>query len=140
MTAKRKYRILVVDDEASVLFTYRVLLERHGYAATEAISSVEALAALTRTKFDLLLCDLSLEKGHTGFEVLQQARQRDPLVPCVPLTGYASSEAAQTAEELGTPVLYKPIEIDQFLDTIATVLRECYEQASRSNTSRSKAS
>jgi DNA-binding NtrC family response regulator len=140
MKAKRKYRILVVDDEASVLFTYRVLLERHGYAATAAISSVQALAALENTSFDLLLCDLSLEEGHTGFEVLKQARKRDPLVPCVLLTGYASSEAAQTAEKMGTPVLYKPIEIEQFLDTIATVLRECHEQASDSDTPRSKAS
>lgn len=140
MMAKRKYRILVVDDEASVLFTYRVLLERHGYAATAAISSVEAMAALERTSFDLLLCDLSLEEGHTGFEVLKRARERNPRVPCVLLTGYASSEAAQMAETLETPLLYKPIEIDQFLDTIATVLRECYEQASGSDTLRSKAS
>lgn len=141
MAAKRKYRILVVDDEASVLFTYRVLLERHGYAATAAISSTEAIAALEHGRFDLLLCDLSLEEGHTGFEVLTRARQRDPLVPCVLLTGYASSEAAQTAEKMGTPVLYKPIEIEQFLDTIATVLRECYEQATPdADTPRAKAS
>ncbi len=141
MRAKKKYRILVVDDEASVLFTYRVLLEKHGYAATPAITSSEAIQALKQGKFDLLLCDLSLEEGHTGFEVLTQARKRDPLVPCVLLTGYASSEAAQKAEKLGTPVLYKPIEIEQFLDTIATVLRESHEQAAPgAGAPRSKAS
>lgn len=140
MTAKRKYRILVVDDEASVLFTYRVLLERHGYAATAAISSVQALEALEKTEFDLLLCDLSLEEGHSGFEVLKEARRRNANVPCVLITGYASSEAAQTAEKLGTPVLYKPIEIQQFLETIATVLREGHEQAPNSDTPRAKAS
>ncbi len=82
---------------------------------------------MKQKRFDLLLCDLSLEQGHTGFEVLKAARERDPRLPCVLLTGYASSEAAQTAETLGTPVLYKPIEIEQFLDTIARVLRECHE-------------
>jgi DNA-binding NtrC family response regulator len=137
---KRKYHILVVDDEASVLFTYRVLLERHGYAATAAISSRQAIAAVKRRRFDLLLCDLSLEEGHTGFEVLKRARERDPQVPCVLLTGYATSDAAQMAEKLGTPVLYKPIEIEQFLDTIATVLRECHEQAPGSDTLRAQAS
>ncbi|MGZ4825466.1 MAG: response regulator [Terriglobales bacterium] len=125
---KRKHSVLVVDDEASVLFTYRVLLEQHGYAATAVLSSKEAIAAIEKTAFDLLLCDLSLEEGHTGFEVLEFARQTNPEIPCVLLTGYASSEAAQKAEQLGIDVLYKPIEIQQFLVTISTVLKENYEQ------------
>jgi DNA-binding NtrC family response regulator len=125
---KRKHSVLVVDDEASVLFTYRVLLEHHGYAATAALSSKEAIAAIDQGPFDLLLCDLSLEEGHTGFEVLEHARRSNPEVPCVLLTGYATSEAAQKAQQLGIAVLYKPIEIQEFLNTISTVLRETYEQ------------
>ncbi len=125
---KRKHSVLVVDDEASVLFTYRILLEQHGYAATAVLSSKEAKAAINTTNFDLLLCDLSLEEGHTGFEVLEHARTKNPGVPCVLLTGYASSDAAQKAEQLGIAVLYKPIEIQQFLETITTVLRDTYEQ------------
>jgi DNA-binding NtrC family response regulator len=134
--SKPKYRILVVDDEASVLFTYRILLERHGYAATAAISSREAIKALQATSFDLLLCDLSLEEGHTGFEVLEQARRRDAAIPCVLLTGYASSEAARKAEALGIRVLYKPIEIEEFLGTVVAVLRERYEQTAADSSSR----
>src|ERR1041385_7804195 len=120
---KRKHSVLVVDDEASVLFTYRILLEQHGYAATAVLSSKEAIAAINTTSFDLLLCDLSLEEGHTGFEVLEYARTKNADIPCVLLTGYASSDAAQKAEQLGIGVLYKPIEIQQFLETINTVLR-----------------
>jgi CheY-like chemotaxis protein len=111
-----------------VLFTYRMLLEQHGYATTAVLSSREAIAEVSKQAFDLLLCDLSLEEGHTGFEVLEVARQIEPATPCVLLTGYASSEAAQKAEQMGIDVLYKPIEIQQFLDTIATVLRKTYEQ------------
>ncbi len=125
---KHKHSILVVDDEASVLFTYRVLLERHGYTATAVLSSTEAISEIAKQRFDLLLCDLSLEEGHTGFEVLEHARRRDSVVPCVLLTGYASSEAAQKAERLGIAVLYKPIEITEFLTTITNVLRDTYEQ------------
>jgi DNA-binding NtrC family response regulator len=138
----RKYRLLVVDDEASVLFTYRVLLQQHGYDTTAVLSSKEAMAETAKTSFDLLLCDLSLEEGHTGFEVLEYARQSDPDIPCVLLTGYATSEEARKAEELGIEVLYKPIEIQQFLDTISTVLRETYEQQTENShgARRSKAS
>ena len=125
---KRKRKVLVVDDEASVLFTYRMLLEHHGYAATAALTSRQAIEAISKTPFDLLLCDLSLEEGHTGFEVLEFARRSTPEIPCVLLTGYATSEAAQKAEQLGIAVLYKPIEIREFLDTISDVLRTCYEQ------------
>jgi DNA-binding NtrC family response regulator len=125
---KRKHSVLVVDDEASVLFTYRMLLEHHGYAATAALTSRQAIEALNKTSFDLLLCDLSLEEGHTGFEVLEHARQSNPEIPCVLLTGYATSEAAQKAEQLGIAVLYKPIEIQEFLGTISNVLRTSYEQ------------
>lgn len=125
---KRKHSVLVVDDEASVLFTYRMLLEHHGYAATAALTSRQAIEAVNKTSFDLLLCDLSLEEGHTGFEVLEHARQSNPEIPCVLLTGYATSEAAQKAEQLGIAVLYKPIEIQEFLGTISNVLRTSYEQ------------
>ncbi len=128
MAKKRKYRILVVDDESSVLFTYRILLEQNGYDATAALSSREAMEAVGRQEFDLLLCDLSLEEGHTGFEVLEHARKTDPAIPCVLLTGYATSDSARRAEQLGIPVLYKPIEIKEFLDTIPLVLRKRYEQ------------
>lgn len=138
---KRKPAVLVVDDEASVLFTYRILLEQHGYAPTAVLSSKEAIAAVSKNSFDLLLCDLSLEDGHTGFEVLEHARQINSATPCVLLTGYASSESAQKAERLGISVLYKPIEIQQFLDTISAVLRDTYEQAEKGgSTQRSQAS
>jgi DNA-binding NtrC family response regulator len=138
---KRKPAVLVVDDEASVLFTYRILLEQHGYAPTAVLSSKEAIAAVSKNSFDLLLCDLSLEEGHTGFEVLEHARQINSATPCVLLTGYASSESAQKAERLGISVLYKPIEIQQFLETISAVLRDTYEQAENGDsTQRSQAS
>jgi DNA-binding NtrC family response regulator len=57
------------------------------------------------------------------------------------ITGYATSEAAQKAGQLGIAVLYKPIEIQEFLDTIASVLRTSYEQTeNRKRAQRSKAS
>ena len=65
--------ILVVDDESSVLFTYRMILEQQGYAATAANTAAEALQQVAQQDFDLLLCDLSLEEKRTGFEVFNAA-------------------------------------------------------------------
>jgi CheY-like chemotaxis protein len=119
----RTPKILVVDDEASVLVTYRMILEQQGYSPTAVLSSAEALRAVTDVDFDLLMCDLSLEESHTGFEIFEAARQRNPNVPCVLLTGYASHEAVEQAERQGIAVLFKPIDIEEFLSTIATLVR-----------------
>lgn len=127
-----KPSILVVDDEASVLFTYRMILEQQGYAATAAISCKQALEEVAEHDFDLLLCDLSLEERATGFEVFDAARRRNAEVPCVLLTGYASHDAVEKAEKQGVTVLFKPIEIDEFLSTVSNLLRNYYDQAKAS--------
>lgn len=127
--SKRKFGVLVVDDESAVLFTYRLLLEQQGYQVTAVASSALAREALNKHKFDLLLCDLSLEENHNGFEVIGYARERLPHIACVLLTGYASVEAAQKAADLGVTVLYKPIDVQEFLTTIPAVLKEKYEQS-----------
>ena len=126
--SKRKHTVLVVDDESSVLFTYKLLLEQQGYVVTGVPSSATAQKELKKTKFDLLLCDLSLEENHSGFEVIAFARESNPDIACILLTGYASVEAAQKAADMGVTVLYKPIDIQEFLTTIPAVLKEKYEQ------------
>src|SRR5579863_1420697 len=124
----RKRQILVVDDEPNVLVTYRLILQQRGYDVGAALSSEEARQLISNDLIDLLLCDLSLEKQENGFDVIEFARQKDPNMPAVLLTGYATPEATDRAEELGIPVLFKPIDINELLETIAALLRENYEQ------------
>ena len=71
-----------------------------------------------------MLCDLSLEKQENGFDVIEFARQKDPHMPTVLLTGYATQEANDRAEESGIPVLFKPIDIKELLQTITELLRD----------------
>lgn len=119
--------ILVVDDEASVLFTYRMILEQQGYAATAANTAAEAVKLVRQQDFNLLLCDLSLEEKRTGFEVFDEARKKNPQVPCVLLTGYASKDAVEKAENEGIAVLFKPIDIQEFLSTISSLVRSDHD-------------
>lgn len=128
MSKQRKHSVIVVDDESSVLFTYKLLLEQQGYNVTAVASSALAQEELKKSSFDLLLCDLSLEENHNGFEVITFARERNQGIACILLTGYASVEAAQKAADMGVTVLYKPIDIQEFLTTIPAVLKERYEQ------------
>ncbi len=116
--------ILVVDDEPNVLVTYRLILQQQGYQVSAALSAEEARKLLAREPVDLLLCDLSLEKQESGFDVIEFAREINPDMPTVLLTGYATQDANDRAEERGIPVLFKPIDIKQLLQTIAELLRD----------------
>ncbi len=124
MSADRKYRVLVVDDEAAVLLTYRLILERQGYEVLACGTSVQAIAAVQNERFDVVLCDYSLEEQHTGFEVISAARRLDPEVPAALLTGYATKETADEAASRGIGVMFKPIEIEEFLSTTSNMVRK----------------
>jgi CheY-like chemotaxis protein len=121
------YRILVVDDEASVLITYQLILEQEGYKVTACATSVEAIRMLRDHKFDLVLCDYSLEEQHTGFEVITEARKRNPELPAALLTGYATKETADEASSQNIGIMFKPIEIEEFLATTSKMLRRDHE-------------
>ena len=126
MWRQGKLGILVVDDERSVLATYALILQKQGYAVQTAISSVEARDILDQHEFDLLLCDYSLEQEHTGFEVIDYARRKTPGVKAILITGYASKETADQAKENDIQVLYKPIDIQEFFETVGTLLGKNY--------------
>jgi DNA-binding NtrC family response regulator len=70
-----------------------------------------------------VLCDYSLEEQHTGFEVIAVARKLDASVPAALLTGYATKETADEAASRGIGVMFKPIEIEEFLATTSNMLR-----------------
>lgn len=123
-----KPNILVVDDEPNVLVTYRLILQQQGYDVSAALSAAEARKLLAERRVDLMLCDLSLERQESGFDVIEFAHRIHPGMPAVLLTGYATQDANDRAEERGIPVLFKPIDIKQLLQTIAELLKGENEQ------------
>ncbi len=132
MSSKAKSRsILVVDDEPSVLLTYRMILEQQGFEVVPAASSEQAKKVIQERDIDLLLCDLSLEERHSGFEVIEFARRHQPAMRSVLLTGYATKDVSDRAEQDGVAVLFKPIDIEEFLRTISAQLRMKHEQTKK---------
>lgn len=119
----RKCHILVVDDEPNVLLTYRLILQQQGYDVSAALTSEEARKVIAEKPIDLLLCDLSLERQENGFDVIDFARKKNPMTAPVLLTGYATPEANERAQQLEIPVLFKPIDIKELLDTISQLLK-----------------
>ncbi len=115
--------ILIVDDEPSVLMTYQLILEQHGFAVTGASNTAAALAALQEGRFNVVVCDLQLDTQRGGFDVIDEARRRYPNVPAVLLTGYATSEAAEEANGKNITLVFKPVDIQEFLPMLEKMAR-----------------
>ena len=102
-------RILVVDDEEVVRQSHlRSLAGAHCLVET-ARNGDEALRALERNAFDVVLLDLRMP-GMDGMAVLKTIKERWPQIEVVILTGYPSIETAKEAVRLGAyDYLAKPV-------------------------------
>ncbi|MCU1286507.1 MAG: response regulator receiver protein [Acidobacteriales bacterium] len=116
--------ILVVDDEPTVVYTLKAILEHVGYEASDAADMEQAHAVLRTQRVDAMICDLALKGDISGDEVIRQVRELQPDLPCVLLTGYAEPELVDSLENQGIPVLFKPVEMGRLLPLLRMMVGE----------------
>jgi len=117
-------RILVVEDKASLRQMLCATLEGEGYEIQSAADGKSALRALQDQRYLLVVTDLRLP-GADGMEVLKRARERDPDVPVIVMTGYGSVEVAVEAMKRGaSDFLTKPVDMDHLLLLISRVVAQ----------------
>lgn len=123
-------RILIVEDEQLTRRMLQLMLERVGYPVTTVACAEEALAVLTNTSFELLLTDMQLGRMN-GLALIARARELDPQLAAILLSGYATLETAITALRYGTQTfLLKPARSAELLASVANVLQR-RQQASQ---------
>ena len=106
-------RVLVVDDEPGVLALCERLLTKAGYRAALAASADAGLAALETAPFDLLLLDIRMP-DMDGFTMIHRARELQPELAIVIMTGFGTVETAVRALEEGAAgLVLKPFESNQ---------------------------
>ena len=112
-------KVLVVDDEESVVVTIKAILELDGYNVATTTSGAKARKMVRDVEYDLVLTDLRLEDGD-GLDVLKAVRERHPETVTIMLTGYASLESAIQALRAGAyDYLVKPSEVEELRSTVA---------------------
>ncbi|HTI36474.1 MAG TPA: sigma-54 dependent transcriptional regulator [Vicinamibacterales bacterium] len=117
-----KARILVVDDEAEIRRSVRMILEYEGHDVQEASSGPEALALVQREPPDLVFLDIKMP-GMDGLEVLQKLRELNDDVPVVIISGHATVTTAVEATKLGAfDFIEKPLSSERVLVTIRNAL------------------
>jgi CheY-like chemotaxis protein len=74
--------VLIVDDEPSILFILRMMLEEAGFKVEEAASAREGMQKLDEHEFDAVVTDIRMETTTAGFEVVRAAKKlaKPPIV------------------------------------------------------------
>jgi len=93
-------RLLVVDDEPSMLDMLSLLWRGEGYEVSTAHSVAEARERLAEHAHDLVLCDILMPDGN-GLELLGEIKAADPRVAVIMMTAYTSTKSALEAMKLG---------------------------------------
>ena len=96
-------RLLIADDETSILFAMKEYFEALGYAVDCAIDEERALALVAAGEYDLVIADLRLcaARPQGGLSVAAAAKERWPRTRTMILTAYGSPEALEQAERTG---------------------------------------
>ena len=116
-------RILVIDDEESIRFTFERFLRAAGHVVATADSCSEALTRINETSFDVVFADIILGDG-TGIEILREIKAREPSCPVIMITGDPGVETAADSIRLGAfDYLPKPINQESLLHVTRTALK-----------------
>lgn len=116
-------RVLIADDDEQFRYLLVRRAERMGLSVLEAEDGDEAMEALEKERFELIICDLYMP-GHSGLEVIQSAQEMDKEIHAILLTASATVESAILALRSGIyDYLTKPLEsLEVFDETVARAL------------------
>jgi two-component system, NtrC family, nitrogen regulation response regulator NtrX len=114
--------ILIIDDERAIRKTLSEILSYEGYKIEEAADGEEGLKKFTATTFDVVLCDIKMPKMD-GIEFLEKAREVNPDVPIVVISGHGNIETAVEAVKKGAfDYISKPPDLNRMLITLRNAL------------------
>jgi CheY-like chemotaxis protein len=120
---QRRIKILLIDDEKSVLFALKLLLDALGYEVTDFCFAEEALMSLSsKQDYDLCICDLKMPKLN-GIQVLEKAKSMAPSLPFVLMSAHAQNDEIEQAKNLGAHgFLAKPFTPEQLKAVVNEII------------------
>jgi response regulator RpfG family c-di-GMP phosphodiesterase len=115
-------RALVVDDEEGMRSLVTEFLQDEDFEVESCATVADALAALQKTSFDLLLADLKIYEG-SGLDLIREARVVRPDMAAIIMTGFGTVENARSAIKEGAyDFVLKPFDLDELRLSVRNAL------------------
>lgn len=116
-------RLLLIDDEADVQYSFRRIFDSPEIELTTASSGEEGLKLLARSRPDLVIMDVRMG-GMNGLETLRRIRQTDAKLPVIMMTAYGTTQTAIEAMKLGAyDYLLKPFDVPKLKQLVVAALK-----------------
>jgi ActR/RegA family two-component response regulator len=113
------FKVLLVDDDALLLFTLAKVLEHNEFVVTTAATVSEALKHISAEHYDVLLSDLHMPGAGDGLTVVSAMRHANPRAVTMLLSAFPEMGAAAQAIMLqADEILVKPMDVTALVDTI----------------------
>jgi len=124
MMARQSARLLLVDDDPSLLKLLGMRLSSEGYQVTTAASGPDALRLLQKEQIDLVISDLRMDEMD-GLALFGEIQKRNPSLPVIILTAHGSIPDAVSATQQGVfSFLTKPVDRDALYKAIDDALAQ----------------
>ena len=120
-------KLLLIDDEADVQYSFRRIFDSPEIELTTAASGEEGLQIIPRLKPDLVIMDVRMG-GMNGLETLRRLRQSDAKLPVIMMTAYGTTQTAIEAMKLGAyDYLLKPFDVPKLKQIITAALKAAHD-------------
>ena len=114
-----KPRVLLIEDDASIVGGLRKELQAEGYEVAVAERGDDGLVQAQAQSFDVVITDLKIP-GLSGLELVEQLHATKPKLPILLMTAFGTAETAIEATKLGAyDYLLKPFDMAELLDLVA---------------------
>jgi DNA-binding NtrC family response regulator len=112
-------KILVIDDEKSILDLLSVVFKKEGYIVETSLSAKTALELIDKEEFDLILTDIKLPQM-SGMKILKYVKEKYPAMPVVMITAYGTIKQAIEALKMGAmDYIVKPFNMEELKIIVA---------------------
>jgi DNA-binding NtrC family response regulator len=124
MTPTGVSKLLLVDDEADVQYSFQRIFASPEIELTTASSGEEALRLIPKVEPDLVIMDNRMGPGITGLETLRRIRQNDPKLLVILMTAYGTTQTTIEAMKLGAyDYLLKPFDVVKLRELVSKALK-----------------
>lgn len=114
--------ILIIDDERAIRNTLSEILGFEGYKVDEAENGEEGWKKFSKGNYDLVLCDIKMPKLD-GIEFLEKAKEFNPEIPIIIISGHGNIETAVEAVKKGAyDYISKPPDLNRMLITLRNAM------------------